>query len=278
MGTQRKDVLKQLGLDRTGKDPLPEALSPMLASPGGEPFTHPDWLFEVKWDGVRALAFIRGAGRRREVCLQGRNLNPLTSRYPEVVQAFSRLPLPSGLILDGEIVALDAQGRPSFQLLQRRIHATKEEEIARLQAEVPVVYYVFDLLYAHGHALLDRPLEERRKVLESLIPPDPVVRISEAVRVEGEAFFQAVRDLGLEGVIAKRLDSRYEPGRRSPSWQQPMTAVPSARKVTSRLHPSGARAMTLGWACATIRFTSSPGSVTPSGRGERRRREPRTAT
>ena len=218
MGTQRKDVLKQLGLDRTGKDPLPEALSPMLASPGGEPFTHPDWLFEVKWDGVRALAFIRGAGRRREVCLQGRNLSPLTSRYPEVVQALSRLPLPSGLILDGEIVALDAQGRPSFQLLQRRIHATKEEEIARLQAEVPVVYYVFDLLYAHGHALLDRPLEERRKVLESLIPPDPVVRISEAVRVEGEAFFQAVRDLGLEGVIAKRLDSRYEPGRRSPSW------------------------------------------------------------
>ncbi|MDR5694809.1 MAG: non-homologous end-joining DNA ligase [Armatimonadota bacterium] len=217
MGAQR-EILQQLGLLRPGSDSFPRALSPMLASPGGKPFTDPDWLFEVKWDGIRTLAFIKDEGKRREVRLQGRNLTLLTARFPEVVEALSQLPLPFELVLDGEIVALDEEGKPSLQLLQRRIHVSRKEEIAQRKAEIPVVYYLFDLLYVNGHTLLGRPLEERRRALEALIPKDPVVRISEAVYSEGEAFFQAVRDLGLEGMIAKRLDSCYEPGKRSSSW------------------------------------------------------------
>ncbi|MDR7585808.1 MAG: non-homologous end-joining DNA ligase [Armatimonadota bacterium] len=211
------ESLRALGLDRPGQDPFPEGLLPMLARLRDEPFDDPAWLFEVKWDGVRALAYLRRQGVERTVLLQSRRLNPLNRQYPEVVEALHAADLPD-VVLDGEIIALDPQGRPSFQRLQQRLNLQRPEDVAEARRRVPVVYVVFDVLYYHGHALLARPLRERRQVLQAVLPPGPVLWRSEAFPGEGVAFYRAAQAQGLEGIMGKRLDSPYEPGRRSGAW------------------------------------------------------------
>lgn len=209
--------LRRLGLHQRGQDPLPRSVRPMLTKPIEEPFDDPDWFFEPKWDGVRTLALVRRQGAERSVLLHSRNLNPVNRQYPEVVDAVYGADLPD-VILDGEIVALDAQGRPSFQRLQQRINLRGGEDVAEIRRTAPVVYYVFDILYYDGHDLMARALSERRQILEAVLPAGPILRLSEAFPREGRAFYRAAQDQRLEGIVGKRKASVYEPGRRTGAW------------------------------------------------------------
>jgi len=184
----------------------------MLAG-SSAPFDSDEHLFEIKWDGIRILAFF-GPGVYR---LQGRKLTDATGRYPEVVRALERLP--GDGILDGEMVVLDEEGRPDFQRVLTR-ELTSSRDAALLKArQHPVVYIAFDLLYRDGVPLFDRPLVERRRLLSKLLhePPSPIVE-STYVKGRGRALFQEAENRGLEGIVAKRLESRYLCGERSNDW------------------------------------------------------------
>ncbi|MDR7427445.1 MAG: non-homologous end-joining DNA ligase [Armatimonadota bacterium] len=208
--------LRRLGLHRPGRDPMSERVPPMLAKPVGRAFDDPGWLFEPKWDGVRAIALVRWEGPRQHVLLQSRSLKLINDRYPEVVEGLAAAGLPD-VVLDGEIVALDSAGRPSFQRLQQRINL-RGAEVDTVRAQVPVVYYLFDILHYNGHDLTRRPLEERRRILEAAVPAGPTLRLTEAFPGEGQAFYRVALQHGLEGIVGKRRDSPYEPGRRSGAW------------------------------------------------------------
>ncbi|MDQ3538175.1 MAG: non-homologous end-joining DNA ligase [Actinomycetota bacterium] len=203
----------------TDVPPDPPSLSPMLASDGGRAFDDPDWLFEIKWDGVRAIATVRrpGAGDAAGTRLVSRQGNDITPAYPELAPLWERV-LARNAVLDGEIVALDGAGRPSFQRLQRRMHLRDTVGVARAAERSPVRYMVFDLLAADGQALTGRPLRDRLALLdEILVPGGPFVR-SVAVPSDGKALFAAARQQGLEGLIAKRSASLYRPGKRTRDW------------------------------------------------------------
>jgi bifunctional non-homologous end joining protein LigD len=199
-----------------GREPMPERLTPMLAGAGDLPRDESRWSFEVKWDGVRAIAYVK-PGRLR---LESRNLNEITDAYPEVRGILRDLGM-RDVVLDGEIVAFDDAGRPSFERLQRRMHVTSPSSIRRLSKSMPVVYAIFDLLYLDGHSLMGLPYEERRARLEELELSGPAWRVPAAYRSPaqpGKALLDATEAQGLEGIVAKRLDSRYEPGRRTGAW------------------------------------------------------------
>ncbi len=195
------------------REPMPERVAPMLAGAGELPRDAAKWSFEVKWDGVRALAYLR-PGRLR---LESRNLNEITDAYPEVRGILLDLGMREA-VLDGEIVAFDAEGKPSFERLQSRMHVTSPSAIKRLSKSSPVVYAIFDLLYLDGRSLLGLPYSERRQHLEGLGLGGPAWRVPGVHPGAGRALLEATAAQGLEGVVAKRLDSRYEPGRRTGAW------------------------------------------------------------
>ena len=193
--------------------PMPERLVPMLAGAGKLPSPESGWAFEVKWDGVRAIAYVK-PGRLR---LESRNLREISDGYPELRGLLAQLGMRDA-VLDGEIVAFDQDGRPSFERLQRRMHVTSPSAVRRLAASTPVVYAIFDLLYLDGHPLLQLPYHERRLRLEALELAGPAWRVPAAHRGGGDRLLEATRAQRLEGIVAKRLDSRYEPGRRTGAW------------------------------------------------------------
>ncbi len=200
-----------------GKSRLPAHIEPMLATLSTLPPDEKNWAFEYKWDGIRALLFWDGVRIR----VESRNLLDITSRYPEFRDLGRRLGK-SPLVLDGEIVALDARGQPSFPLLQRRMHLS-EERVERVARDVPTWYYVFDILYAGGRPVLDKPYSERRRILEGLGLRHPKVRVPprfKGSKGEGRIVLRSAKANGLEGVVAKKLDGRYEPGVRSPGWRK----------------------------------------------------------
>jgi bifunctional non-homologous end joining protein LigD len=192
-------------------EPLPERIEPMLARPGELP-AGPGWAFEVKWDGVRALCRSE-PGRMR---LMARSGSDITARYPELAR-LSRDLHEHEALLDGEVVAFGADGTPSFQALQRRMHVDDERRIRRLAAEVPVTYVIFDLLHLDGHSLIALPYDERRARLEALRLGGPHWQVPDA-DADGSALLAAAERLKLEGVVAKRRGAPYEPGRRSGAW------------------------------------------------------------
>jgi bifunctional non-homologous end joining protein LigD len=194
------------------KSPLPHVVHPMLATLTDRPFSSEDWLYEIKWDGYRAVAFINDG----DVRLVSRNQNEMTSLYPELREIPSMLH-GKQLILDGEVVALDDQGRPSFSLMQQRAGIRSGIKRTRQDSSTPVLYYVFDLLYFDGYNLMKVNLEERKQILESLIPPSDVLRFSEHFLTEGEELYKAAKEKGLEGIVAKRRNSCYEQ-KRSREW------------------------------------------------------------
>ena len=194
-------------------DPLSRKIEPMLAITADEPFDSPQFTYEPKWDGVRTLAFVDGG----EVRLQTRNLLDCTKQYPEAHGAAEALTGAYQAILDGEIVAFDEKGVPSFQRLQPRMHQTDESAVSRLRKSVPVIYEVFDVLYLDGEDLTRAPLRERRRRLEAALEPMGAVRLSDGFPGDGVALFKAAQAQGLEGIVAKRLDAPYVSGR-SAAW------------------------------------------------------------
>ena len=194
-----------------GIDRLPRSLVPMKATSADLP-TGEGWTYEVKWDGMRALSFIEDG----HVRVQSYNERDVTASWPELRGLPDAIPAATAL-LDGELVATDGEGRPSFGLLQQRMHVTAPAEVAARAAEVPVAYLVFDLLHLDGHDLCGLPLSDRRRLLDQVLDPGPRWRVS-PLHDDGPALLQAARDRELEGVVAKRLDSTYEPGKRTRTW------------------------------------------------------------
>lgn len=192
---------------------LPQHIEPMLARIG-QPFDSAEHLFELKWDGVRAIAYVDQAGLR----LHGRRRRDLAARYPEL-QFLARLP--HGTVLDGELVVLRDDGRPDFPAILSRENASPRG-VAAAQQKHPVVFVVFDLLYEAGAALLELALRERRARLERLVAAvaSPRLMLSEGVVGDGLLLFEAARQRELEGVMAKRLDAPYRPGERGDAWQK----------------------------------------------------------
>ncbi|CAA9497337.1 MAG: DNA_ligase_IV_Ku-like, partial [uncultured Solirubrobacterales bacterium] len=195
------------------REPLPAGLEPMKARTGDLPADERGWAFEIKWDGVRALLYAEG-GRVR---LEARSGNDISARYPEL-RGIGRGLGSHEALLDGEVVAFDAQGRPDFGLLQRRMHLASESAVRRRMADTPVAYMAFDLLHLDGRPTIDLPYAERRELLEGLGLEGPSWRTPAFHPGDGQALLEASREQGLEGIVAKRLDSRYEPGRRSGAW------------------------------------------------------------
>jgi bifunctional non-homologous end joining protein LigD len=170
------------------------------------------WTYEVKWDGMRALVFVDGDDLR----VQSYNLRDVTVSWPELAELPDALHATSA-ILDGELVATDEHGVPSFGRLQQRMHITSAAEARRRSQEVPVSYVIFDLLHLDGHDLTGMPLRDRRRLLDQVIEPGPVWHTS-PMHDDGEALRAAAEERGLEGVVAKRLDSTYEAGKRTRTW------------------------------------------------------------
>ena len=218
-----RDAPDQWMVSRAGSPdaivPPPPRLEPMLASEGTDPFDDDDWLFEVKWDGIRAIArTVRpGAGEDGSTTLTSRLGNDLSGAYPELAALWERV-LARNAVLDGEIVALGPDGRPSFELLQRRMHLRGDRAVERAARTIPVTYVIFDVLAVDGEAIIDRPLRERLDVLAELLVPSGRIQRSDPIRGQGVALFDAVTRQGLEGIIAKRARSVYRPGKRSQDW------------------------------------------------------------
>jgi bifunctional non-homologous end joining protein LigD len=193
---------------------LPDRLRPMLPMPAAAPFDSPEYAFDVAWDGTRALAWIDSGEAR----LWGRDLADLTDRYPEI-QALGRL-APPQTIVDGELIVSDRDGRPDAAALEARQRAEGAQAVAQAAAGHPVTYVVYDLLYLRGRSMLREPLQRRRARLNQSIPSSGRIYVLEPVVADGLAFFDAAREKGLMGVVAKRLESPYRPGQRHPDWLQ----------------------------------------------------------
>jgi bifunctional non-homologous end joining protein LigD len=218
------------------KRPMPTTIHPMLATSVDEPFDGAEWLFEIKWDGYRAIAFIDDGKLR----LVSRNQNELTERFPEL-KDLPKFVKAKNAILDGEVVALDDEGRASFSLMQQRTGFRPGGRRGAAKADVPVLYYAFDLLYVDGYDLRKLPLEDRKKKLASLLVTGNSLRYSDHYEKQGKALFEMARAKGLEGILAKKRDSIYQE-RRSSEWLK--------IKITHRLEcviggytePEGSRA------------------------------------
>ena len=185
----------------------------MLATLVGDPFDDPQWLYEVKWDGYRAVAFIHEGEAR----LVSRNQNDLTGEFPEIAQALQSLAVENA-ILDGEVVALDEEGRPSFSLMQQRTGMTSPANRGARNRAVPIIYYAFDLLYLDGYNLMAAELDQRKQLLQQIIPADKgFVRYSDHYAAQGTALYAVARDKGLEGIVAKLRTGPYVQ-KRSREW------------------------------------------------------------
>jgi bifunctional non-homologous end joining protein LigD len=224
------------GLKGAFAAPMPKAIYPMLATPVDKPFDDDKWLFEIKWDGYRAVAFVNDG----EVRLVSRNQNDLTRQYPELAE------IPGGLkassaVLDGEIVALDDEGRSSFSLMQQRTGFSPTGRRGTRNGAIPVLYYAFDLMYLDGYDLHRVELEARKQVLRDIVGGNDTVRYSDHHVGVGIALYEAARQKGLEGILAKYRTSLYTE-KRSREWLK--------IKITQRLEaviggytdPEGSRA------------------------------------
>jgi DNA ligase D-like protein (predicted ligase) len=198
-------------VDTPQTDWLRERIEPMLARPANKVPDSPDYIYEVKWDGIRAVVSLDEG----QIRIHGRNGLDLNAQFPELAneQAFRA----NGGLFDGEIVCLEADGKPNFGSVIHRMQQKGESAIGRAQAKSPAVCYLFDCLYLDGRAIVNETLLRRREWLQDAVKKESAYRVSEGVD-EGQAFFQAVKEMGLEGMMAKRRDSIYRPGSRSDSW------------------------------------------------------------
>ncbi len=221
--------------------PMPSGLKPMAAALAELPRDQSGWAFELKWDGVRAISYCDG-GR---LLMESRNGRDITSQYPEVRPLAAELGARQ-VILDGEIVAFNDSGLPDFQRLQSRMHLASEAAVRRRTADTPVTYVLFDLLFLDGHDLTDLPYSERRERLAELGLDGPSWQTPAYHEGEGTSLLALTRERGLEGVVAKRLDSRYTPGRRSRAWLKVKNTRSQDLVVGGWMPGEGRRSNTLG--------------------------------
>lgn len=205
--------------------PLPRNIRPMLATPVEKSFDRPGWIFEIKWDGYRAIAEVE----KKKIRLYSRRHLSFEQDYAAVVESLKRLK--HDAVLDGEIVVLDKEGQAQFQLLQNY----------RKSKQGPLVYYVFDLLYLDGHDLRGLPLCRRKELLSRIIRGVPGIKLSEHIEEHGLAFFAAVADRDLEGVVAKNGASRYHEGLRSKCWLKIKTHHRQEAVICGYTEPRGSR-------------------------------------
>jgi len=194
--------LSQLDLSGAPPAPMPEAIQPMLAELTDRPFSRPGWLFEIKWDGFRAVAEVRPDVVR----LYSRNQADFLEAFPPVVEDLKKIGFAAAF--DGEIVAVDSEGKSQIRLLRNY----------RTTGKGTLVYYIFDLLHLEGHDLTGLPLSRRRELLRQVLPKLPHLRVSEAIPDQGEALYTQAVNAGLEGVIGKDAGSPYLIGARSRAW------------------------------------------------------------
>jgi len=213
----------------------PEEAEPMLAETRERPFTKAGWLFELKLDGYRVRAARDGA----EAQLITRNGHDIAETFPEIARALAALPY-DDVILDGELVVPDDAGRPSFQRLQNRARVSRALDVRRAAVETPAVLYAFDLLALAGCDLRPLPLERRKAVLERIVPPVGPIKYLEHFATDGEALYDQVVKLGLEGIVAKKADAPYRAGR-SPNWLKIRADRTDDFAVVGFTRPKGSR-------------------------------------
>lgn len=201
-----RDELIRLDVPRRVLDPA--AVEVMLAEPSDEPFSKPDWIFELKLDGYRLVA----SRKHGESQLFTRSGADYTAVFPEIARAAKALPF-ENVVIDGEVVVLDQEGKPSFALLQRRGRLSKTIEIRRAAVELAATYFAFDLLAFEDFDLRSLPLVERKRLLKLVLPPLGPIRYLDHIEEKGQAFLASVEALGLEGIIAKKADAPYRAGR-----------------------------------------------------------------
>jgi bifunctional non-homologous end joining protein LigD len=234
-------MIHRMDPPRRSAEEMPDHLVPMLASAAQLPSHEEEWAFEIKWDGVRAITY----WRPHEMRIESRNLNDVSTRYPELRALGPQLGSREA-VLDGEIVSFDEDGRPSFERLQRRMHVVSPSAIRRLALQEPVSYVIFDLLYLDGHATIELPYRERRVLLEELELSGPAWQTPAYHPGEGRELLAAAAEQHLEGVVAKRLDSPYRPGRRTDEWLKVKNINRQELVIGGWLPGKGARAGRLG--------------------------------
>lgn len=232
-------AIKDLPGAKTAK--FPTEYAPMLASLADQPFSRAGWIYEPKVDGIRVIALVNG----KKVKLLSRRGIDITAQYPTLVRELSAYGNRK-LVLDGEIVALDANGRPSFQELQQRSGLSRDADIKIADQKRPAYFYVFDMVYADGKSLESVMLVDRKAALKQTIAASERIRIIDALADDGFVAFEACMQNGLEGVVAKRADSLYEPGRRSKNWLKVKGTLTSEFLICGYTEGTGGRNQTFG--------------------------------
>jgi len=232
--SSRQEKLNQIRLREAmeGEDlrdapvtPMPHGIKPMLATSIKEPFDHPDWIFEVKWDGYRAVAEIREGA----VSLYSRNGISFNQKFSPIADALRKVRFDA--VLDGEIVVVDDRGHSDFQMLQDYQKSGRGH----------LLYYVFDLLHFGGHDLTNLPLLRRKELLKKILPSAPNIKFSDHIGEEGVLFFKVVKEKGIEGIIAKHSQSAYRMGRRSRQWLKVKTQLTQEGVIAGFTEPRGGR-------------------------------------
>ena len=200
-------------------------IKPMLAKLHDVAFNDPNWIYEIKWDGYRAVAEVN----KKETRLYSRNGLSFATDYPSIFEELQKIK--KNVVLDGEIVAMDADGKPSFQLIQQYAQ----------DGSVPMCYYVFDCLAVNGKSIESKPLTQRKEILRSLLPESELIKYCDHIKGQGKAFFKAVQKQGLEGMIAKRADAIYSEGSRSADWLKVKNIVMEEAVIAGYTEPGGSR-------------------------------------
>ena len=237
----------------------PSKLAPMLAASADAPFNDPAFLYEPKLDGYRCLAFRRGGKVR---LLSRRGLDQ-SAQFPEIVTALDEQVL-DDLVVDGEIVAHDANGRPSFNALQNRAQLKSEHEINAATADSPCVFYAFDIVHACGMSLRAADYRSRKRYLSQCVLPSTHLQIVPATQSAGDKFYAAALEAGFEGVVAKKRDSRYEAGVRSPAWLKVKDTQSGEFLVCGYTTGKGQRAQTFG--ALLLGYRDQSGKIVSAGR------------
>jgi bifunctional non-homologous end joining protein LigD len=222
---RQEEALEEAALRDAPVKPMPHGVKPMLATLIDAPFDDPDWVYEMKWDGYRAVAEIEDG----KVALYSRNGKSLAKKFSPVADALKKFRFDA--ILDGEIVATDDQGVPDFQLLQDYQKTGKGH----------LLYYVFDLVYLEGHDLTGLPLIKRKEILKKILPDSSRIRFSDHIEKDGKAFFKVVKEKGLEGIVAKHGQSKYRIGARSKQWLKVKTHLAQEAVIAGFTQPRGGR-------------------------------------